>query len=83
MGKFDKRLRGEKEGERILPGKRAKHTPLTDGAGEKEASGKVLGKLMRCALATSCSIPLTTLTLARHSLATVPTLPLLHMRDDD
>lgn len=49
MGKFDKRLRGEKEGERVLPGKRTKQLPLTDGAGEKEASGKVLGKLMRCA----------------------------------
>lgn len=47
MGKFDKRLKGEKDGERRLPGLRKKLMPVT-GAEEGAAVSKVLGKVVRC-----------------------------------
>lgn len=47
MGKFDKRLRGEK-GERKLPGMRKKHLPAAGSGEEGAAVDRVLGKVVRC-----------------------------------
>lgn len=47
MGKFDKRLKGEKDNERKLPGSRKKVLAVTGGAAEQDAAGKVLGKVIR------------------------------------
>lgn len=47
MGKFDKRLKGEKEGERKLPGKRRKFLPVTDTAAERAVFSKTADKLLR------------------------------------
>jgi regulator of ribosome biosynthesis len=47
MGKFDKRLKGEK-GERKLPGFRKKHLPVDGGGVESEMVSKVMGKVVRC-----------------------------------
>jgi hypothetical protein len=48
MGKFDKRLNGEK-GARKLPGLRTKHLPIDGGDAEGGMVSKVLGKVIRCA----------------------------------
>lgn len=47
MGKFDKRLKGEKEGERKLPGKRQKFLPVTDTAAERAVVSRTADKLLR------------------------------------
>ena len=47
MGKFDKRLTGEK-GERKLPGLRKKHLPGEGGEAEGGMVAKALGKALRC-----------------------------------
>lgn len=52
LGKFDKRLRGEK-GPRKLPGARQKHLPLDGGGAEGDMVSKVMGKVVRCVLAAS------------------------------
>jgi regulator of ribosome biosynthesis len=51
MGKFDKRLKGEAQGERKLPGSRRKALPVAGASGEKDFADQVLGKVMRCASA--------------------------------
>ena len=48
MGKFDKRLKGEK-GERKLPGLRKKHLPSDGGEAEGGMVAKALGKALKCA----------------------------------
>ena len=48
MGKFDKRLKGEKAGERKAPGLRAKHTSATDVATERTTSANVMTKVLKC-----------------------------------
>lgn len=50
MGKFDSRLKGEKDSERKLPGMRKKLMPVV-GTEEGAAVSKVLGKVVRCAAA--------------------------------
>jgi regulator of ribosome biosynthesis len=55
MGKFDKQLKGERDGERKLPGLRNKHLPVDGGDGEGGMVSKVLGKVTRCA--HSCQLP--------------------------
>jgi regulator of ribosome biosynthesis len=47
MGKFDKRLPGEKEGERKLPGKRRKFAGVTDAAADRALMSKTAEKLLR------------------------------------
>lgn len=47
MGKFDKRLPGEKEGERKLPGKRRKFAGVTDAASDRALMSKTADKLLR------------------------------------
>eukprot|EP00879_Flechtneria_rotunda_P032375 GHRR01035571.1.p1 GENE.GHRR01035571.1~~GHRR01035571.1.p1 ORF type:complete len:249 (+),score=92.20 GHRR01035571.1:471-1217(+) len=47
MGKFDKRLPGEKEGERKLPGKRRKFLPVAGTAAERDLISKTADKLLR------------------------------------
>ena len=47
MGKFDKRLSGEGDDERKLPGSRKKVLSVTEGEKEKSVAGKILGKVMR------------------------------------
>ncbi|KAI8467061.1 MAG: ribosome biogenesis regulatory protein-domain-containing protein [Monoraphidium minutum] len=47
QGKFDKRLRGEKDGERALPGKRRKFAPVTDSAAERARMAGYADKLLR------------------------------------
>ncbi|KIY97716.1 putative Ribosome biogeneis regulatory protein like protein [Monoraphidium neglectum] len=47
QGKFDKRLAGEKEGERSLLGKRRKFLPVTDTAAEKRLMSGAADKLLR------------------------------------
>eukprot|EP00892_Ulva_mutabilis_P011642 jgi/Ulvmu1/8850/UM049_0032.1 len=46
MGKFDKRLKGERASERRLPGMRKKLLPVA-GGGEGESVAKVLGSVVR------------------------------------
>ena len=48
MGKFDKRLKGEKPGERKLPGLRQKFMSTTDTGAERLAAGKVMAKVLKC-----------------------------------
>jgi regulator of ribosome biosynthesis len=47
MGKFDTRLKGEKDNERKLPGSRKKVLSVTGGDVEKNVAGNVLGKVIR------------------------------------
>jgi len=47
MGKFDKRLPGEKEGERKLPGKRRKFAGVTDAASDRALMNKTADHLLR------------------------------------
>lgn len=47
LGKFDKRLTGEKDGERRLPGMRKKFLDATGSGAEVEAVGKVMSKVLR------------------------------------
>jgi hypothetical protein len=51
MGKFDKQLRGEKPGERSLPGKRRKYMAVTD---TKTEHNKVSEAACQCQV---CSMP--------------------------
>ena len=52
MGKFDKRLTGEKEGERNITGKRRKFLPVTDTKTERAQLTGLADKFLRerCAL---------------------------------
>lgn len=60
MGKFDSRLKGEKDGERKLPGMRKKLMPVV-GTEEGAAVSKVLGKVVRYAARVSLlRVPLLT-----------------------
>jgi regulator of ribosome biosynthesis len=47
MGKFDRRLPGEKEGGRKLPGKRRKFIGVTDAASERALMSKTADRLLR------------------------------------
>lgn len=47
MGKFDRKLPGEKEGERKLPGKRRKFSGVTDAASDRALMSKTADKLLR------------------------------------
>lgn len=47
MGKFDRKLPGEKEGERKLPGKRRKFSGVTDAASDRALMSKTAEKLLR------------------------------------
>ena len=48
MGKFDKRLKGEKEGERRLPGKQRKFAPVADSTGtERTTQTSMVDKMLR------------------------------------
>ena len=47
MGKFDSRLKGEGDNERKLPGSRKKVFSVTGVSAERDAAGKVLGKVIR------------------------------------
>ncbi len=48
MGKFDKRLKGEKEGERRLPGKQRKFAPVADPTGsERTQQNSMVDKMLR------------------------------------
>lgn len=56
MGKFDARLKGEKDAERKLPGLRKKLMPVV-GAEEGAAVSKVLGKVVRCGSNSAAAPP--------------------------
>jgi regulator of ribosome biosynthesis len=47
MGRFDKRLKGEKGG-RKLPGQRPKHLPVVGASTEGDIVSKVVKKAVRC-----------------------------------
>lgn len=47
MGKFDRKLPGEKEGERKLPGKRRKFSGVTDAASDRALMSKTAERLLR------------------------------------
>lgn len=47
MGKFDKKLPGEKDGERKLPGKRRRFSGVTDAAADRALMSKTAEKLLR------------------------------------
>ena len=47
MGKFDKRLTGEKEGERSITGKRRKFLPVTDTKTERAQLTGLADKFLR------------------------------------
>ena len=48
MGKFDKRLKGEKEGERRLPGNQRKFAPVADPTGmERSQQTSMVDKMLR------------------------------------